>query len=417
MFMNTIEKWFKNSTASQTLISNFWNINTYLILLITISALGWQGFTASLVSIREGCGNDGGHYCAMAGTSPLPNFPNTPYSQRVLLPFLVKLIFQPNEINETISAFALLNCIFIAVSTLLIYLIIKKTSNRTNLVLPIIGSCLFLLQPFSFRLTMTYPVLVDLLTLVFILLIIFLISLNNKISSTLAIVCGFLLVLTRLHLGVIALFLLIVFANSLKQQRIVTYIGSIIGIGLGAYIAFSQKFYGYSNPDYIEMIKIDFLLPLTDAHFFGRQLLLIFVGLGVYSVFIVFYFKQIKEKFILKFMITFATLNMVASLTFGAGGDTDRYFTLSGILILITLFSILSESKRKNYWLAPAIYSTIFLWEPFMYKFEDELRFEFMFARRWTEPAIVLERSSNVIAISLILFSMALFLKFKSKLR
>jgi hypothetical protein len=264
---------------------------------------------------------------------------------------------------------------------------------------------------------MTYPVLVDLLTLVFILLIIFLISLNNKISSTLAIVCGFLLVLTRLHLGVIALFLLIVFANSLKQQRIVTYIGSIIGIGLGAYIAFSQKFYGYSNPDYIEMIKIDFLLPLTDAHFFGRQLLLIFVGLGVYSVFIVFYFKQIKEKFILKFMITFATLNMVASLTFGAGGDTDRYFTLSGILILITLFSILSESKRKNYWLAPAIYSTIFLWEPFMYKFEDELRFEFMFARRWTEPAIVLERSSNVIAISLILFSMALFLKFKSKLR
>ena len=226
----------------------------------------------------------------MAGTSPLPNFPNTPYSQRVLLPFLVKLIFQPNEIIETISAFALLNCIFIAVSTLLIYLIIKKTSNRTNLVLPIIGSCLFLLQPFSFRLTMTYPVLVDLLTLVFILLIIFLISLNNKISSTMAIICGFLLVLTRLHLGVIALFLLIVFANSLKQQRIVTYIGSIIGIGLGAYIDFSQKFYGYSNPDYIEMIKIDFLSPLTDALFFGRQLLLIFVGLGVYSVFIVFYF-------------------------------------------------------------------------------------------------------------------------------
>ena len=102
MVMNTIEKWFKNSTASQTLISNFWNINTYLILLITISALGWQGFTASLVSIREGCGNDGGHYCAMAGTSPLPNFPNTPYSQRVLLPFLVKLIFQPNEIIETV---------------------------------------------------------------------------------------------------------------------------------------------------------------------------------------------------------------------------------------------------------------------------------------------------------------------------
>ena len=264
---------------------------------------------------------------------------------------------------------------------------------------------------------MTYPVLVDLLTLVFILLIIYLISLNNKISSTLAIICGFLLVLTRLHLGVIALFLLIVFANSLKQLRIVTYIGSIIGVGLGAYIAFSQKFYGYSNPDYIEMIKIDFLLPLTDAHFFGRQLLLIFVGLGVYSVFIVFYFKQIKEKFILKFMMTFSILNMVASLTFGAGGDTDRYFTLSGILILITLFSILSESKSKNYWLAPAIYSTIFLWEPFMYKFEDELRFEFMFARRWTEPAIVLERSSNVIAISLILFLVALFLKIKSKSR
>jgi hypothetical protein len=415
--MNTIEKWFKNSSASQNLISKFWNINTAFILLITISALGWQGFTASLVSIREGCGNDGGHYCAMAGTSPLPNFPNTPYSQRVLLPFLVKIIFQPTEIIDTISAFALLNSIFIAISTLLIYLIIKKTSNRTNLFLPIIGSCLFLLQPFSFRLTMTYPVLVDLLTLVFILLIIYLISLNNKISNILAIICGFLLVLTRLHLGVIALFLLIIFANSLKQRRIVTYISSTVGIALGVYIAFSQKFYGYSNPDYIEMIKIDFLSPLTDALFFGRQLLLIFVGLGVYSVFIVFYFKQIKEKFILKFMMTFSILNMGASLTFGAGGDTDRYFTLSGILILITLFSILSESKSENYWLAPALYSTIFLWEPFVYKFEDELRFEFMFARRWTEPAIVLERSSNVIIISLILLVMALILKFKTKLR
>ena len=415
--MNTIEKWFKNSSASQNLISKFWNINTTFILLITISALGWQGFTASLVSIREGCGNDGGHYCAMAGTSPLPNFPNTPYSQRVLLPFLVKIIFQPTEIIDTISAFALLNSLFIAISTLLIYLIIKKTSNRTNLFLPIIGSCLFLLQPFSFRLTMTYPVLVDLLTLVFILLIIYLISINNKISNILAIICGFLLVLTRLHLGVIALFLLIIFANSLKQRRIVTYIGSTAGIALGVYIAFSQKFYGYSNPDYIEMIKIDFLSPLTDALFFGRQLLLIFVGLGVYSVFIVFYFKQIKEKFILKFMMTFSILNMGASLTFGAGGDTDRYFTLSGILILITLFSILSESKSENYWLAPALYSTIFLWEPFVYKFEDELRFEFMFARRWTEPAIVLERSSNVIIISLILLVIALISKLKTKLR
>ena len=415
--MNTIEKWFKNSSASQNLISKFWNINTTFILLITISALGWQGFTASLVSIREGCGNDGGHYCAMAGTSPLPNFPNTPYSQRVLLPFLVKIIFQPTEIIDTISAFALLNSIFIAISTLLIYLIIKKTSNRTNLFLPIIGSCLFLLQPFSFRLTMTYPVLVDLLTLVFVLLIIYLISLNNKTSNILAVICGFLLVLTRLHLGVIALFLLIIFANSLKQRRIVTYIGSTAGIALGVYIAFSQKFYGYSNPDYIEMIKIDFLSPLTDALFFGRQLLLIFVGLGVYSVFIVFYFKQIKEKFILKFMMTFSILNMGASLTFGAGGDTDRYFTLSGILILITLFSILSESKSENYWLAPALYSTIFLWEPFMYKFEDELRFEFMFARRWTEPAIVLERSSNVIIISLILLVIALISKFKTKSR
>ena len=415
--MNTIEKWFKNSSASQNLISKFWNINTTFILLITISALGWQGFTASLVSIREGCGNDGGHYCAMAGTSPLPNFPNTPYSQRVLLPFLVKIIFQPTEIIETISAFALLNSIFIAISTLLIYLIIKKTSNRTNLFLPIIGSCLFLLQPFSFRLTMTYPVLVDLLTLVFVLLIIYLISLNNKTSNILAIICGFLLVLTRLHLGVIALFLLIIFANSLKQRRIVTYIGSTAGIALGVYIAFSQKFYGYSNPDYIEMIKIDFLSPLTDALFFGRQLLLIFVGLGVYSVFIVFYFKQIKEKFILKFMMTFSILNMGASLTFGAGGDTDRYFTLSGILILITLFSILSESKSEIYWLAPALYSTIFLWEPFVYKFEDELRFEFMFARRWTEPAIVLERSSNVIIISLILLVIALISKLKTKSR
>ena len=415
--MNTIEKWFKNSSASQNLISKFWNINTTFILLITISALGWQGFTASLVSIREGCGNDGGHYCAMAGTSPLPNFPNTPYSQRVLLPFLVKIIFQPTEIIETISAFALLNSIFIAISTLLIYLIIKKTSNRTNLFLPIIGSCLFLLQPFSFRLTMTYPVLVDLLTLVFVLLIIYLISLNNKTSNILAIICGFLLVLTRLHLGVIALFLLIIFANSLKQRRIVTYIGSTVGIALGVYIAFSQKFYGYSNPDYIEMIKIDFLSPLTDALFFGRQLLLIFVGLGVYSVFIVFYFKQIKEKFILKFMMTFSILNMGASLTFGAGGDTDRYFTLSGILILITLFSILSESKSEIYWLAPALYSTIFLWEPFVYKFEDELRFEFMFARRWTEPAIVLERSSNVIIISLILLVIALISKLKTKSR
>ena len=71
--MNTIEKWLKNSSASQTLSSKFWNINTAFIFLVTISALGWQGFTASLVSIREGCGNDGGHYCAMAGTSPLPN--------------------------------------------------------------------------------------------------------------------------------------------------------------------------------------------------------------------------------------------------------------------------------------------------------------------------------------------------------
>jgi hypothetical protein len=50
-----------------------------------------------------------------------------------------------------------------------------------------------------------------------------------------------------------------------------------------------------------------------------------------------------------------------------------------------------------------------------MYKFEDELRFEFMFARRWTEPIVVLERSSEVILLSLILLFTSFYLKIKSK--
>ena len=164
------------------------------------------------------------------------------------------------------------------------------------------------------------------------------------------------------------------------------------------------------------MFLKDVLLSFTNPAFLGRQLLLIFVGLGFYSIWILSSLNTIKKNYIYQFLILFAVLNGLISFTFGAGGDTDRYLTISGFLILIIVFSNLSKMTNSQIlWFIPTIYATILIWEPFMYKFEDELRFEFMFARRWTEPSVVLERSSEVILLSLILLFTSFYLKIKSK--
>jgi hypothetical protein len=164
------------------------------------------------------------------------------------------------------------------------------------------------------------------------------------------------------------------------------------------------------------MFSKDVLLSFTNPAFFGRQLLLIFVGLGFYSIWILSTLKTIKKNYVYQFLILFAILNGLISFTFGAGGDTDRYLTISGFLILIIVLSNLSKMTNSQIlWFIPTIYATIFIWEPFMYKFEDELRFEFMFARRWTEPSVVLERSTDVILLSLILLFTSFYLKIKSK--
>ncbi len=399
-----------------TKADQIWFLNALVLSVITISALVWQAFTSSLVSIREGCGNDGGHYCAMAGTSPVPNFPNTPYSQRVLLPFLVRFVFSPTKIIETISAFALLNSIFIAGSCILIYLIILKLNNKTNFLLPLIASLLFLLHPFTYRLTLSYPVLTDQLTYFLIFTIAYLLLFNQKYLNVLIVFLAFLLILTRLHYGILVMLVLIVIIKHLRTNKAFLITSIVTLTSLGLYISLTRKYYGSSNPDFIEMFSKDVLLSFTNLAFLGRQLLLIFVGLGFYSIWIISSLKTIKKNYIHQFLILFAVLNGLISFTFGAGGDTDRYLTISGFLILIIVFSNLSKMTNSQIlWFIPTIYATILIWEPFMYKFEDELRFEFMFARRWTEPSVVLERSSEVILLSLILLFISFYLKIKSK--
>ena len=399
-----------------TKADQIWFLNALALSVITISALVWQAFTSSLVSIREGCGNDGGHYCAMAGTSPMPNFPNTPYSQRVLLPFLVRFIFSPTKIIETISAFALLNSIFIAGSCILICLIILKLNNKTNFLLPLIASLLFLLHPFTYRLTLSYPVLTDQLTYFLIFTIVYLLLFNQKYLNALIVFLAFLLILTRLHYGILVMLVLIVIIKHLRINKAFLITSIVTLTSLGLYISLTRKYYGSSNPDFIEMFSTDVLLSFTNPAFLGRQLLLIFVGLGFYSIWILSSLNTIKKNYIYQFLILFAVLNGLISFTFGAGGDTDRYLTISGFLILIIVFSNLSKMTNSQIlWFIPTIYATILIWEPFMYKFEDELRFEFMFARRWTEPSVVLERSSEVILLSLILLFSSLYLKIKSK--
>ena len=388
-----------------------WQINAYFLTFIGISAIFWQGFTSSLVSIREGCGNDGAHYCAMVGYSPLPNLPNTPYSQRVLLPFLIQLIFNPKSVSDTINSFALLNGILIASSCLLIFLIVRKYSKESYL--PIIAVILFILHPFTFRLTLTYPVLTDQLSYFLIFLIIYLIHRTDIYSNILVLFFSGCLLLTRLHQGIIVLVVLFFYYLKFKRFKLINLTTIPIILLLGLYIALSSKYFGSSNPDFLEMFISDLYLSLTDIYFLGRMLLLIFVGLGIYSIFTLFFIKEILRDpiFLIIFLVSF--LNLLASVTFGAGGDTDRYLAFSGFLLLILIFSLYERRFKNQIWIIPSFYSAIFLWEPFMYKFEDELRFEFMFARRWTDPVVVLDRSMNVIIFSIVLIILSFLLKRK----
>jgi hypothetical protein len=272
-----------------------------------------------------------------------------------------------------------------------------------------------LLHPFTYRINLTYPVLSDQLTIFLILLSVFLLIQNNTVAHYAMLWVYFLLILTRLHVGLIPIFLSFIFYRNIKLKREVMFTTLIVVLFLGLFIALTSPYYGSSNSDFFLLFKTDIINSLTDASFLERQLLLIFGGLGTFSCFVIFYAKQIRENFALSYISLFAFSNLMLSLTFGAGGDTDRYLMLSGILILITIFVIISKTDYSNFWILPSIYGTIFLWEPFMYKFEDEGRFEFMFARRWTEPSVVIDRSKEVILICLFLVAISFILRYTSK--
>ena len=187
---------------------------------------------------------------------------------------------------------------------------------------------MYLLHPFTYRLTLTYPVLTDQLTYLLIFIITYLLLFNQKYLNILIVTLAFLLILTRLHYGILVMLILIVIIKHLQINKIFFIISIATFTSLGLYISLTSKYYGSSNPDFIEMFSNDVLLSFTNPAFLGRQLLLIFVGLGFYSIWILSTLNTIKKNYVYQFLMLFAVLNGLISFTFGAGGDTDRYLTI-----------------------------------------------------------------------------------------
>lgn len=381
--------------------------NNYLNLYFSVGifTIAWSFINTNILEVGDNCGFDGRIYCLMAKGEVAFE----PYSRRTALPFLVGLF----DFKDTYLGFYLINSIFLIFSIILLNLIIKKINSKYRILI----LSIFLVNPHTFRMLFSAPVLVDFLALMLILLLIYLSFKNRSIGTEIFLLAILtFLVFVRENLSITYIFSLFIvnlleyYRHDVSIRKVVLAFFEFIYILIITYLAFLQP--KIDPPNYVpkteilEVIKYWFLETVASGPNFLRVIFLTVFGLGIFGIIGITNYKflfqnstQIKILYLFSIMLTLSSIFL--------GGDTARILLIPSVIFTLIYFMREVDSKNLTLFFVLALV----LWVPWAYSTGSEESFLTIYGQRYLSPNIALSQFAQFLALGLLISGVYFFRK------
>ena len=390
-------------TKRDDLLSNF-------SLIIGLGTIIVSFLNTNILEVGEKCGFDGRIYCLMARGEVVFE----PYNRRSALPYLVSLL----DFQETYYAFYLLNAIFLIVSILFVILISKElTSKHSYLILAI-----FLMNPHTFRMLFSAPVLVDFLALVLILILVHLnLSSFTYRFELYSFIILTLLIFVRENLSItyiVALFIINLFdycRKNVSRKVLVFTILKVIYFFVMTYLAFLQP--KIDAPNYVPETGIIQVIKYWSAEIvasndnFIRFVFLVIFGLGIFGFMGIMQYKTLFENntrlrtlYLFSILVTFSSLFL--------GGDTSRILSIPSVIFTLLFFARVGKGKNLI-WLFSL---NVFLWVPWVNSNGTEVSFLNLYGQRYLDQKVALSQFNHFLLTGSVVLGVYFIQNFSKKI-
>lgn len=323
---------------------------------LSLCAAIWHLIRARTVTVGDGCGWDGVIYCAMTRGEVVME----PYSRRVLLPWLAGLI----PVGSPVTAFHLLNAFalagLIASALWLLHTLIGRHAPLRGFAMLATAS-MVLLNPWTFHLYLTYPVLTDAASAALALAWCAAALRRTRLADlggAVALVC---MSLTREHWSLVAIAAAwIAVVLGLRTWR--WAVGSS-AIGIAAMLfAFGQPTDYAAGP--LQTVVLHWIQEsLSSPSHLARFLFMVVAGIGFTALAPLLRPRAVWRERPLLWVCVVALGNAAGSAF--AGGDTDRILMPSGIILMIVAIALVLRAPDLVLPWGLWVIGTIAIWRPF----------------------------------------------------
>ncbi|HLM06470.1 MAG TPA: hypothetical protein VK402_14925 [Blastococcus sp.] len=321
--------------------------------LVSVLSLLVQVVRAQLIEVAGGCGWDGGQYCLMAEGQPEVI---APFNRRVLVPWLVHLLAP----DRSVDGFRIVNAVaLLGAAVALVWL-----GRRLGLTHPLHLTALvalFLLNPWTVRLYLSYPVLTDPTSLALLLVWCALVLTARPWAPALGVVVLVVLVLTREQwalVGVPAAWLAVLLGLRRAWWGLAT-----------TAVAAAAAFYAVTRPRTRAARGLGALLDYfwqdvsTSPTHAARFVFMVVSGLGLVALVVLARLHTVAADRRLLWITS------VAAGTFGitvlGGSDVDRILVPVGVLLTVVATVLVSRDDRLAVPWVFLVVATVLLWHPF----------------------------------------------------
>jgi hypothetical protein len=319
----------------------------------TVLVTAWQLVHARTIEVGQGCGWDGVSYCAMTRGEAVME----PYSRRVLLPWLARLF----SANEPVASFRILNAIgLVGLLAAVLLLLRVVTPSKVPPALMVLTGSLVLLDPWTVRLYLTYPVLTD-------------------IASAALVIAWCAATLRRTQLtDILGFGLLVCLGLTREQWPVVAVAAAWLAVLLGlrtwrwatasTAVSLAVLIFVFTRPTSLASAPLTSVLllwvreSLASPENFIRLIFMVVTGVGLVSFLPFLRFHVVRQDRRLLWLCAVALGNLAGSLF--AGGDTDRILMPTGLILLVVSAAlVIREPGIALSWVLLAM-ATVMTWHP-----------------------------------------------------
>lgn len=323
---------------------------------LAVSASIWQTARSRPVTVGDGCGWDGVVYCAMTRGEVVME----PYSRRVLLPWVAGLV----PVSSPVTAFQIINAFaiagLVAAALWLLHTLIGREAELRGFAM-LAAVSLVLLNPWTFHLYLTYPVLTDSVSAALALAWCAAALRRTRLADAGGAVVLVGMSLTREHWSLVAIaasWIAVVLGLRAWRWALGT---SVIGL-MAMMFAFGQPTNYAAGP--LQTVVLHWINEsLSSPSHLARFLFMVVAGIGFTALAPLLRARAVWSERPLLWVCVVALGNTAGSAF--AGGDTDRILMPSGLLLMIVSIALVLRNMGLVAPWGLWVIGTIAIWHPF----------------------------------------------------